>query len=163
MDNAINQQADGNTWMVGMTAITRENLDSGKIVHTGWNPSRDAADQCGVNVVDYFDASGKFLGPDENGLEPTFELMPHDIEKVAFEGPETPDRGYTMRVSYLKPPASADALVEVMKDKVVVRMFLFPAYKIYNLQAHFGEIVDSEIEKNDNGYRQAAWCGVGPV
>jgi hypothetical protein len=72
MDNAINQQADGNTWMVGMTAITRENLDSGKIVHTEWNPSRDAADQCGVNVVDYFDASGKFLGPDENGLEPTF-------------------------------------------------------------------------------------------
>jgi len=99
----------------------------------------------------------------DNGLEPTFELMPHDIEKVAFEGPETPDRGYTMRVSYLKPPASADALVEVMKDKVVVRMFLFPAYKIYNLQAHFGEIVDSEIEKNDNGYRQAAWCGIGPV
>ncbi len=87
----------------------------------------------------------------------------YDIKKVAFEGPETPDRGYTMRVSYLKPPASANALVEVMKDKVVVRKFLFPAYKIYNLQAHFGEIVDSEIEKNDNGYRQAAWCGIGPV
>ena len=87
----------------------------------------------------------------------------HDIKKVAFEGPETPDRGYTMRVSYLNPPADADALVEVMKDKVVVREFLFPAYKIYNLQAHFGEIVDSEIEKNDNGYRQAAWCGIGPV
>ena len=87
----------------------------------------------------------------------------HDIKKVAFEGPEPPDRGYTMRVSYLNPPADADALVEVMKDKVVVREFLFPAYKIYNLQAHFGEIVDSEIEKNDNGYRQAAWCGIGPV
>ena len=87
----------------------------------------------------------------------------HDIKKVAFEGPEPPDRGYTMRVSYLNPPADADALVEVMKDKVVVREFLFPAYKIYNLQAHFSEIVDSEIGKNDNGYRQAAWCGIGPV
>jgi|688.fasta_scaffold218569_4 hypothetical protein len=146
-----------------MNAITKQALDASEIIHTGWIPSRDVADQCGVNVADFFDLSGRFLGPDENGLVPTFELMPHNIEKVAFEGPETPDRGYTMRVSYLKPPASADALVEVMKDKVVVRMFLFPAYKIYNLQAHFGEIVDSEIEKNDNGYRQAAWCGIGPV
>ena len=69
---AINTQADGNTSMVGMTPITREALDSGKIAHTGWAPSRDVADQCGVNVADYFDASGKFLGPDENGLVPTF-------------------------------------------------------------------------------------------
>lgn len=90
-------------------------------------------------------------------------VMPHDIDKVAFEGPNTPDRGYTMRVSYLKPPANADALVEVMKNGEKVREFLFPAYKIYNLQAHFSEIVDSEIEKNDNGYRQAAWTGIGPV
>jgi hypothetical protein len=157
--------------MIGDTTITREALDSGKIVHTGWKLNGQDTTrmdprpehQCDVQPGMYFDASGKFLGPDENGLVPTFELMPHNIEKVAFEGPETPDRGYTMRVSYLKPPASADALVEVMKDKVVVRMFLFPAYKIYNLQAHFGEIVDSEIEKNDNGYRQAAWCGIGPV
>jgi hypothetical protein len=90
-------------------------------------------------------------------------VMPYDIEKVAFEGPKTPDRGYTIRVSYLKPPANRDALVEVFKDGEKVREFLFPAYKIYNLQAHFGEIVDSEMEKNDNGYRQAAWTGIGPV
>ena len=54
--------------------ITRQALDAGKIVHTGWTPSRDTADQCGVNVVDYFDGSGNYLGPDENGLSPTFEL-----------------------------------------------------------------------------------------
>lgn len=53
--------------------ITRQALDDGKIVHTGWTPSRDTAEQCGVNVLDYFDANGKFLGPDENGLAPTFE------------------------------------------------------------------------------------------
>ena len=29
-----------------------------------------------------------------------------EIDKVAFEGPNTPDRGYTMRVSYLKEPNS---------------------------------------------------------
>jgi len=55
------------------TEITRQSLDAGKIVHTGWTPNRDAADQCGVNVIDYFDVSGKFLGPDENGVEPTFQ------------------------------------------------------------------------------------------
>ena len=111
-------------------------------------------------------AGGKGASTGKPALSPAplhWVVMPHDIEKVAFEGPNTPDRGYTMRVSYLKPPANADALVEVMKDGDKVREFLFPAYKIYNLQAHFGEIVDSEIEKNDNGYRQAAWTGIGPV
>ena len=53
--------------------ITRQALDAGKIVHAGWTPSRDTADQCGVNVLDFFDASGKFLGADENGVEPIFE------------------------------------------------------------------------------------------
>lgn len=90
-------------------------------------------------------------------------VVPYEIENLAFEGPNTPDRGYTMRVSYLKPPANANALVEIIKDGEKVREFLFPSYKIYNLQAHFREIVDSEIEKNDNGYRQAAWTGIGPV
>lgn len=90
-------------------------------------------------------------------------VMPELIESVAFEGPKTPDRGYTIRASYLKEPKKADALIEIMKDGATVREFLFPAYKIYNLQAHFSEIVDSEIEENDNGYRQAAWSGIGPV
>lgn len=85
----------------------------------------------------------------------------YDIDQVAFEGPKTPDRGYTMKVSYLKPPKNGDALVEVMNDGVVVREFLFPAYKIYNLQAHFSQIIDSEIQNNDDGYRQAAWNGIG--
>ena len=61
--------------------ITRQALDEGKIQHTGWTLNGrdtrlipgDTVQQCGVNVLDYFDASGKFLGPDENGLVPTFE------------------------------------------------------------------------------------------
>ena len=39
-----------------------------------------------------------------------------EIDKVAFEWPNTPDRGYTMRVSYLKEPNSGDALVEILKE-----------------------------------------------
>ncbi len=46
----------------------------------------------------------------------------HQIKSVAFEGPKTPDRGYTMRVSYLE--QLGDALVELMKDGSVVREFL---------------------------------------
>jgi hypothetical protein len=86
-----------------------------------------------------------------------------DIEKIAFEGPNIPDRGYTMRVSYLEKPDHLNALVQLFKDGIEVRKFLWPAYKTYNLQAHFSEIVDSEIEQNGNGLNSAGWCGIGPV
>ena len=71
--------------------ITRQALDAGKIVHTGWTPNRDTADQCGVNVRDYFDFSGKFLGPDENGVSPTFEpATPAPVSvQWEFTGPAT--------------------------------------------------------------------------
>ena len=52
--------------------ITKQNLDSGLLTNTGWNLGRDIAESCGVNVDDYFDLSGEFLGKDDNGLEPTF-------------------------------------------------------------------------------------------
>lgn len=83
-----------------------------------------------------------------------------EVESVAFEGPKTPDRGYTIRASYLKEPHAADALIEVMKDGQPLRRFLFPAYKIYNLQAHFHDIVDGEIENSAKGYEMAAWNGI---
>lgn len=87
----------------------------------------------------------------------------YEIETVVFEGPQTPDRGYTIRASYLKEPNKADALIEIFKDGNPVREFLFPAYKIWNLAAHFRDIVDGEIENSDSGYRAAAWTGIGPV
>jgi hypothetical protein len=60
--------------------ITKQALESGEIVHTGWAYNgRDTKlmdqrpeHQCDVSPWMYFDANGKFLGPDENGLEPTF-------------------------------------------------------------------------------------------
>lgn len=82
------------------------------------------------------------------------------VESVAFEGPKTPDHGYTIRASYLKEPHKGDALIEVMKDGQPLRRFLFPAYKIYNLQAHFRDIVDGEIENSAKGYEMAAWNGI---
>ena len=80
------------------------------------------------------------------------------IDKIAFEGPNTPDRGYTCRASYLTEP-KGEAFIEIFKDGQLVRDFLFPAYKIYNIQAHFEDIVDGEIEKSAHGYEKAAWVG----
>ena len=82
------------------------------------------------------------------------------IEKIAFEGPKNADRGYTAKASYLKEPNDGDALIEIFKDGQPLRKFLFPAYKIYNIQAHFTDIVDGEIEKSTRGYEMAAWYGI---
>jgi hypothetical protein len=86
--------------------------------------------------------------------------MNYVIEKLAFEGPKTPDRGYTMSAHYLNEP-KGDALILIFKDGVQVREFLYPAYKIYNLQAHFREIVDSEISRTTDGYEIAGSTGFG--
>lgn len=84
--------------------------------------------------------------------------MTNEVESVAFELPA--DRGYTARASYLKPPNSADALIEIFKDGAPLRDFLFPAYKIWNIAAHFRDIVDGEIEQSARGYKMAAWDGI---
>ena len=38
-----------------------------------------------------------------------------EFEKIAFESKE-PDRGFTVRVSYLKQPNDGNAMVEVFRD-----------------------------------------------
>jgi len=86
-------------------------------------------------------------------------IMP-EFDKIAFEGPQSgPDRGYTVRASYLKKPNDGDAMIEIFKDGKEHRRFLFPAYKIWNIAAHFTDIVDGEIEGNASGYELAAWTG----
>jgi len=76
--------------------------------------------------------------------------------KLAFD---QQDRGYRIRVWYRD--KSADALAEITFNKKLLRHFLYPAYKIWNLSAHFGDIVDSEIEKNVTGYLIAGSDGLG--
>jgi len=66
------------------------------------------------------------------------------IESVAYDTAAKPDRGYTVRASYLKD--SQNALIEIFKDGKTVREFTYPAYRIYNIAAHFDEIVD-ELEE----------------
>lgn len=80
------------------------------------------------------------------------------IESLVFESP--PDRGYVCRASYLKEPNAGDALIEILKDGEPLRFFLFPAYKVWNIAAHFTDIVDGEIEQSSRGYEMAAWDGI---
>lgn len=64
-----------------------------------------------------------------------------------------------MKASYLKEPHNGEAVIQVFKDGKEVRTFLWPAYKIYNLQAHFTDIVNSEEVGNTQGYEIAGWTG----
>jgi hypothetical protein len=54
------------------------------------------------------------------------------IEKVAFEGEK---RGYKFKATYLTEP-KGEALIEISKDDKIVKEFLFPSYKIWNISAH---------------------------
>ena len=66
------------------------------------------------------------------------------------------DRGYSATAWYVEDIAESkgDAVIEIRgPDAQVVREFLFPAYKIWNIAAHFKDIVDSELAKNTDGYR----------
>lgn len=78
------------------------------------------------------------------------------IEKLAYQ--TNLDRGFFARASYLLEP-KGDALIEIFRDDKLVRSFLFPAYKIWNIGAHFSDIVDSELANDIQGYEAAAWTG----
>lgn len=85
------------------------------------------------------------------------------IEKLAFEGPKGgPDRGFSVKVFYLAEPPG-EALVEITRDGEPYRRFLWPDYKIWNIAAHFSDIVDGEIEGNYSGYDLAGWTGFSVV
>ena len=83
-----------------------------------------------------------------------------DYEKDGDPQFDLDDRGYNVKAWYLK-DSKRDALIELTKDGNLLRRFLFPAYKIWNISAHFSDIVDGELEDNDSGYRVAASTGLG--
>lgn len=79
------------------------------------------------------------------------------IDKEAFASKE-PDRTFTVKAFYLKEP-EGDALVEIYREGQPYRRFLFPAYKIWNIAAHFSDIVTGEIDGSYPGYDMAGWDG----
>jgi hypothetical protein len=83
-----------------------------------------------------------------------------ESEKPVFEIPD--DRGYSAKCWYLKDTTESkgNALIVIYLKGEVLREFLFPAYKIWNIPAHFTDIVDGELANSDSGYRMAAWNGI---
>lgn len=69
-------------------------------------------------------------------------------------------KGYNVKCWSSVTDPHKDVLIEILKDGVIIREFLCPAYKQYNVQAHFEDIVDGEIENSDSGYRAAFWNGI---
>ena len=80
---------------------------------------------------------------------------------------EEEDRGFTVKCWYLKNSeelnVKGDALFVIKHGNTFVRRFLYPAYKIFNIAAHFGDIVDGELSKDDKerGYKIAGSDGLG--
>jgi len=74
------------------------------------------------------------------------------------------DRNFNVKAWYLKntETSKGDALIEIRYNDELIREFLFPAYKIWNIAAHFQDIVDGELSKDDKerGYRIAASTGL---
>lgn len=79
------------------------------------------------------------------------------IEKVAFEGEK---RGYYFKATYLQQP-KGEALIEISKDGNIIREFLFPAYKIWNISAHADDIINGLEKESDEGIYVAGSDGLG--
>jgi hypothetical protein len=77
-------------------------------------------------------------------------------EKLAFE---VEDRGFTIKAFW----GSPDARIEITRQGKLYKKFSYPAYKIFNLAAHFSDIVDSELRGDDEGYKIAGSTGLGGV
>lgn len=80
-----------------------------------------------------------------------------EIEKVAFA---IDGGGYHFKASYLKEP-NQDALIEISKEGKIVREFLFPAYKIWNIAAHAHDIAEGLDRESDDGLYVAGSTGFG--
>lgn len=78
------------------------------------------------------------------------------MSKVIFDGPKEPYKGFTVKATN---STDGDALIEIFKDGQPYHSFLYPAYRVWNIAAHFKDIVDGELEGHDGGYRLANFNG----
>jgi len=67
-------------------------------------------------------------------------------------------KGYRVRAFHAD---SADARIEFNHPDGRTLELSYPAYKIYNIAAHFEDIVDGELQGSDIGWRIAGSDGLG--
>lgn len=75
---------------------------------------------------------------------------------------EIEHRGFKCKAEDLA-DGSGDAVIEISYGDRIIRKFRYPAYKMFNISAHFPEIVESEINNDQRGYEIAGWDGLGGV
>ena len=80
-------------------------------------------------------------------------------EKLAFTL-DNDYKGFNIRAYW---GDGCDARIELIRDGKIYKEFSYPAYKIFNLAAHFDEIVDGELENSNSGYAIAGSDGLGGV
>ena len=78
-------------------------------------------------------------------------------EEIAYKGNH---KGYVFTGTYLIEP-KGQALIEIEKDGKLVKEFLFPAYKIFNIPAHAHDIIEGLEQDSDSGLRIAGSDGLG--
>lgn len=78
-------------------------------------------------------------------------------EKLAFTRNED-YKGFNIKAYW---GDESDARIEIIKDNKIYKEFTYPSYKIFNLQAHFEDIVDGELQNSDVGYKIAGSDGLG--
>lgn len=66
-----------------------------------------------------------------------------ELGKLAYEHS---DRGYTVRCWYGLTPAD-DAHIEITKGEETVKVFDYPSYRIWNIAAHFHDIVNDLVTR----------------
>lgn len=71
-----------------------------------------------------------------------------------------PDRGFVFK-AWEMPGSKGDALIEVERNNTIVKSFTFPAYKVWNIPAHSNDIIESELQKDIDGYLIAGSDGLG--
>ena len=79
------------------------------------------------------------------------------IDKIAYDE-NVGD--YHFKATYLIEPKGS-ALIQITKDNKMVREFLFPAYKIFNIIAHAEDIIERLEQKSDSGLFIAGSTGFG--
>ncbi len=59
-------------------------------------------------------------------------------------------RGFQVQCWYLSDTETSkgDAYLEIKRAGTLLRTFIYPAYKVYNIAAHFEDIIDGEISKD---------------
>lgn len=82
----------------------------------------------------------------------SMEDKSNDDRRLAFQSDIY--RDLSIQAYYID-AVTGTALVQIMQGSKVVREFHYPSYKIWNLEAHAQEILDSELNADNHGYEMA--------